>query len=62
MRDSGTAALAAFVAGALLTSVCETARAGELNAGAAVKRLEATDEMVIGGGIGPGRAALGKKG
>jgi hypothetical protein len=30
--------------------------AAELKAGAAVKRLEASDAMVIGGGIGPGHA------
>ena len=32
------------------------AHADEFKAGAAAKRLEATDAMVIGGGIGPGRA------
>jgi neutral ceramidase len=56
MGEFRTGARAALIAVGLLTSVWETARAGELKAGAAAKRLEATDEMVIGGGIGPGRA------
>ena len=32
-------------------------RAGELKAGAAAEVLKASDEMVIGGGIGPGKAS-----
>ncbi|MFO0949847.1 MAG: hypothetical protein U0835_01585 [Isosphaeraceae bacterium] len=33
------------------------AQAGEVKAGAAHRALEATDDLVIGGGIGPGKAA-----
>lgn len=40
----------------LVLAVVGPAHAGEVKAGAAAKPLEATDEMVIGGGIGPGRA------
>jgi hypothetical protein len=37
----------------LALGVVDSTKAGELKAGAAVKRLEATDLMVVGGGIGP---------
>jgi neutral ceramidase len=40
---------------ALLATYGGEVRAGEFKAGAAKAVLEATDEMVIGGGIGPGR-------
>src|SRR5690349_20603577 len=40
----------------LLALICPTSKAGELRAGAAAVTLTADDSMVIGGGIGPGKA------
>ncbi|MFO0909199.1 MAG: hypothetical protein U0794_12760 [Isosphaeraceae bacterium] len=40
----------------VLTGAPHVEAAGELRAGAAHKALEATDDLVIGGGIGPGKA------
>jgi hypothetical protein len=45
-----------FFAVAALSALATTAVAGDLKVGAASKALEATDELVIGGGIGPGHA------
>jgi hypothetical protein len=39
----------------LSLSVVDSGHAGELKAGAAARLLEATDDMVIGGSIGPGK-------
>ncbi|MDB5350661.1 MAG: Neutral/alkaline non-lysosomal ceramidase [Planctomycetota bacterium] len=41
--------------GLILTLLATSADAADLKAGAAAKTLEAKDEMVVGGGIGPGR-------
>jgi neutral ceramidase len=54
-RGKSWVKIVATVGGLLATSGGEV-RAGELRVGAAKAVLEATDEMVIGGGIGPGRA------
>jgi neutral ceramidase len=45
---------AAWLFAGLLGTLASPALAGELKVGAAAKPLEATDAMVIGGGIGPG--------
>jgi hypothetical protein len=48
-----TSSIAAFL---VLWGLCATAAAQELKAGAAAANLAADDAMVIGGGIGPGKA------
>jgi neutral ceramidase len=48
--------LACLSLSCLALSVDQNLRAGELKAGAAAAVLKASDEMVIGGGIGPGKA------
>jgi hypothetical protein len=57
MRAFAEIARRIFIGLSLALGLAGVSQAGELKAGSAAKPLEATDTMVIGGGIGPGKAS-----